>query len=83
MSSCGGGAAGVVTKHSCQRCRSKSLYATLFGGGSSVLCHLFQDLCFCLGFIWFSVFSFRISVSSVEREGKLSCFSMSVQQKSR
>lgn len=62
VSSCGGGAAGVVTKHSCQRCRSKSLYATLFGGGSSVLCHLFQDLCFCLGFIWFSMFSFRISV---------------------
>lgn len=54
------------------------------GGGFCILCHLFQDLYFCLVFMWFSMFSFRMSVSSVERGGRqLSCFSMSVQQNSR
>lgn len=41
-----------------------------FLGGVECFVSFFQDLYFSLVFIWFSMFSFRISVSSVEREGR-------------
>lgn len=41
-----------------------------FLGGVECFVSFSQDLYFSLVFIWFSMFSFRISVSSVEREGR-------------